>query len=343
MGDAGSLVVGFVLGSVAILLTQTSGAHTPPVVSLLILALPITDTIIVMGQRIINGQNPLSADRTHLHHKILELGIDHGVAVLFIYAVTLSWIFVALLLKDIPDYYLFVIFFIGTIVLNLFVRFLFINRQNVIVEFEKINERISSFWLNKSFLILEKNIDSGILAFVSMFCLMFFFGTKNLTNNIFLISFISSSFFLGICLLTKCKNQTFVLFSLIISGALVVWYVENDLGFDKIFGMSANSISNCIFVVIAFFLSFKFVFFKTFDELLRNPLIFIILSMSILLAVVSPDFDLQYHISGVLSKSIVLFLSFKVIIDSGINKSLAISAFIFVIFILSLLSGLVVA
>ena len=331
MGDAGSLVVGFVIGSVAIVLTQTANAHIHPVVSLLILALPITDTIVVMFQRIIKGQNPLAADRTHLHHKILEIGVDHAMAVLLIYLISLGWILFALFFQKSQEYILFAFFIFGTIVLNVIVRCFYSNRGSVGEKFHLLNDKISSVWLSKSFIKFEKNLDSIIVLFVLMFGFLSFFNESSYSSIVYLFFLSSSLMFVVLSMIFKFEYRWISLSSLILCGSLICFYIENLSINSKVFGFSVGFLSNQIFVVLALLLSIKFLFLKTFDKLLKNPIAFVVLAMSISLAVVSPEFDLKYHISGVLSKSIVLFLSFKCIVESTKMKLLSMSIGIFFI------------
>lgn len=88
MGDAGSLCLGFSLSFMALAMTQGSGAAATPVTALLILAVPITDTIIVMFKRIAQGHSPFKADKYHLHHIFLRYGMDRTRAVQAILAIS---------------------------------------------------------------------------------------------------------------------------------------------------------------------------------------------------------------------------------------------------------------
>ena len=54
---------------------------------ILLLALPILDTLSVMVQRVGEGRSPFSADKNHIHHKLLALGFDHHEAVMLIYGI----------------------------------------------------------------------------------------------------------------------------------------------------------------------------------------------------------------------------------------------------------------
>jgi UDP-GlcNAc:undecaprenyl-phosphate GlcNAc-1-phosphate transferase len=91
MGDAGSLTIGFLLGFLAVYVTQRPGATISPMVPILILGLPLLDTIWVMTSRVLQGESPFVADRTHVHHKFLSLGFEHRFTVVIIYGMALFW------------------------------------------------------------------------------------------------------------------------------------------------------------------------------------------------------------------------------------------------------------
>ena len=110
MGDTGSLVVGFLLGFLAVLLTQGHGGKVSPVVPVLILGMPIIDTLWVMVSRLLQGGSPFAPDKTHVHHKFLDLGLEHRFTVILIYGISLFWAVASLLLRDLPEYLLLLIF-----------------------------------------------------------------------------------------------------------------------------------------------------------------------------------------------------------------------------------------
>jgi UDP-GlcNAc:undecaprenyl-phosphate GlcNAc-1-phosphate transferase len=87
MGDAGSQVLGFAVGVLSLRATQNGNGFFSAATPILLLALPILDTLSVMVQRISEGRSPFSADKNHIHHKLLALGFDHHEAVMLIYAV----------------------------------------------------------------------------------------------------------------------------------------------------------------------------------------------------------------------------------------------------------------
>lgn len=84
MGDTGSLIVGFTLAYQAISFIKVS--HLPesniamanaPILALAIFIFPIIDTLRVFIIRLRKGQSPFTADKNHLHHLLINLGLAH--------------------------------------------------------------------------------------------------------------------------------------------------------------------------------------------------------------------------------------------------------------------------
>jgi UDP-GlcNAc:undecaprenyl-phosphate/decaprenyl-phosphate GlcNAc-1-phosphate transferase len=90
MGDGGSQILGFSAAVLAIVLTQDELTPLSSALPLLLLGIPIIDTLMVMTQRMLEGRSPLQADRNHIHHRLLALGFDHHEAVMGIYLLQAS-------------------------------------------------------------------------------------------------------------------------------------------------------------------------------------------------------------------------------------------------------------
>jgi len=110
MGDGGSQVLGFSTGVLAILATQGEGAAVSAALPLLLIGVPIIDTLGVMVRRISEGRSPFSSDRNHLHHKLLYLGFSHRQAVIFIYALQATLFLIAYFLRFESDWLITAIF-----------------------------------------------------------------------------------------------------------------------------------------------------------------------------------------------------------------------------------------
>ena len=115
MGDTGSQFLGFSLGVLVIMLTQSVNTAMSPLVPLFILGLPILDTMAVMGQRIYERRSPFSPDKNHIHHKLLDIGLDHYEAVFIIYLVQSALIAVAYFMMYESDLLLLAIYAVASL------------------------------------------------------------------------------------------------------------------------------------------------------------------------------------------------------------------------------------
>jgi len=120
MGDAGSQLLGFAVGVLSLRATQSGDSAVSAATPILLLALPILDTLSVMVQRMSEGRSPFSADKNHIHHKLLSFGFDHHEAVMVIYAVQADLLLLAYWMRYESDLLILgvvTIFFIGAIFL----------------------------------------------------------------------------------------------------------------------------------------------------------------------------------------------------------------------------------
>lgn len=104
MGDTGSQFIGFIAAFLSIYLTQDVFQALNPALPLLLLGLPVLDTISVMTLRIRSGLSPFSPDRRHIHHRLLDIGFTHAEAVGTIYLLQGIFLFAAFLLRYASDF-----------------------------------------------------------------------------------------------------------------------------------------------------------------------------------------------------------------------------------------------
>lgn len=95
MGDTGSMILGFLLAFTAICFIdifidkKLPGVpryylQAAPSIAMAILILPIVDTLNVILVRLFNGSSPFTADRNHIHHSLLDLGLSHRRSTVYI-------------------------------------------------------------------------------------------------------------------------------------------------------------------------------------------------------------------------------------------------------------------
>ncbi|MEE4284701.1 MAG: MraY family glycosyltransferase [Mariniphaga sp.] len=108
MGDTGSLIVGLIVAGLVIKFNEFNVVKTvpyaigaAPAVSFAIVIVPLIDTLRVITIRLLNGKSPFSADKNHIHHRLLELAPHHLTVTLIILAGNIFIIGLALLFNNI--------------------------------------------------------------------------------------------------------------------------------------------------------------------------------------------------------------------------------------------------
>lgn len=86
MGDSGSLFLGFIISIIALLGFKVT-TFTSLIVPIVILAIPIFDTILAILRRLLKGQNVGVADKEHFHHQLLKMRYSPVASILIIYAI----------------------------------------------------------------------------------------------------------------------------------------------------------------------------------------------------------------------------------------------------------------
>ena len=120
LGDSGSLVIGFALAILSIQSTAKLTTGFALLLPILVLALPITDTLVAMIRRLIGSflnkdsnvpsksvlrriHGMFTPDKLHIHHRLLSLGFSHRNTVLMLYLVSMFFAFSAFLFTEIDS------------------------------------------------------------------------------------------------------------------------------------------------------------------------------------------------------------------------------------------------
>ena len=88
MGDVGSQLLGFILATASVMGMFKFHAIITFLVPLLAMAVPLADTTAAFFRRILHGQSPFHADKKHLHHQLLAMGLSQKQAVAALYSLS---------------------------------------------------------------------------------------------------------------------------------------------------------------------------------------------------------------------------------------------------------------
>lgn len=103
MGDSGSLFIGFIIAAISLQSSQKSSTAVVLLIPIIALGLPITDTLLAILRRVGKGLSPFSADREHIHHRLLNKGFSSRQVVLILYGVTILLGSMALLMTTVNN------------------------------------------------------------------------------------------------------------------------------------------------------------------------------------------------------------------------------------------------
>jgi len=119
MGDTGSLFLGFLLATISTVGALKSAATMTLVIPILALGVPIFDTLFAIIRRHQNGKPIFKADKGHIHHRLLKLGLTHKQAVIVVYLISLSLGLIAIAINGASEVQaLFILITIITILLS---------------------------------------------------------------------------------------------------------------------------------------------------------------------------------------------------------------------------------
>ena len=116
LGDTGAMLIGLILAIFAVRFLNfesnslfLSQSKSAPAILLCVLIIPLFDTARVVILRIIRGRSPFEADRTHIHHRLLDLSGSHLKTTAIILTVNIIFIAMGLILRNIDTELLIVI------------------------------------------------------------------------------------------------------------------------------------------------------------------------------------------------------------------------------------------
>ena len=98
LGDSGSLFIGFILSALALYGAQKAPTIVAVAIPIVSFGLPILETALSILRRLISGRPVFTADREHIHHKLLQHGMTHRQVVIVLYGVSAVFAMLSLFL-----------------------------------------------------------------------------------------------------------------------------------------------------------------------------------------------------------------------------------------------------
>ena len=319
MGDGGSQFLGFSVGVMVIILTQQTNPTLSPAMPLLLLGLPIIDTFIVMGQRVIEGRSPFSPDKNHIHHKLLAVGFDHYEAVVIIYMLQTALVSAAYMFRYYSDLFNMALFS-GMFLIAVF-AFPIASRANWGPAGRKETERTSrlSQWVKRlrTSGALYRYPYYLIVVFLPVYAALTLIQAKAIEPDIVALSGTLAGLALILAMLFRDLPITFLERGLVYITVTVIAYC----GYTEDPGGRLFLVENILFVILAaaVLLSFRYSKLRNVDI---TPLDFLVIVLAITVPNI-PDITIPIkHFGVVVAKVFVLFYAAEVLINSQLTNAL---------------------
>lgn len=322
MGDSGSLFLGYTLGFCAINLAVEGGGELSPVIPLIVLALPVVDTIVVMAGRGRRGERFFAPDTSHLHHRLLALGISHRMVVAMLYFVTYCFALAAVVFRAAPDYVLFygllLVLTLGYITLR-------------VLEWQHARRgMLRIFSLKLPYLKLYHNpglqkVYTGLLRsakflLVAVFALTMFIPPVIKGDIGFIALFLL--LFLGMMLSIRNNlHNRLPHFAIYFNGAFVIYLMQNYAANVKLLGLPLSTVSDVVFALLFVVVLVLAAIRANPSAVLSTPLEYLIIFLVISVPLLPEQFRLEHDLLTVAGKSVILFVALKLVLKMRASRN----------------------
>lgn len=309
MGDTGSQFLGFILAVLSIILTQQVNQAMSPVVPLLLLGVPIIDTLWVMGQRIKSGKSPFVADKNHIHHRLINLGMAHYEAVTFVYMAQFAFVVSAYLLRYESDATVFVAYIALVVAVIAYIKLG--KREGVVVGLSGKRNRLTGF---VSY-VDDNNIIKELPFKILMFAIPVYLAVKVFSSSKFSPDIVIASIFLvilyivrlGVPMAGKLLPLRILVFTTI---AFALYSAQNSgAGF-----MQYYFPVKVMLVVGSLIVLFAAIRYSKHDSFRTTPTDFIVVLMVILATVLTQNGVLAARYAALIVELVVLFYAAELVL-----------------------------
>jgi UDP-GlcNAc:undecaprenyl-phosphate GlcNAc-1-phosphate transferase len=316
MGDGGSQLLGFIMGVLAVVVTDSTRGPFSPSLTLFLLGLPFLDTLGVVGQRLAEGRSPFVGDRTHVHHKLLAIGLSHFEAVTVIYAIQAGMVGLAYALRWRSDFLIIPLYMV--IAVSVLAMFIGAGRGLIALPASQ-RER----WSARGRMM---NVLNGFgladlpIRFLAIAVPFFLIATVFLPADVpYDVGYLSICLFavvlVGLAVLPRLVPY-FVRGGLYV-GTTFLLYVHEDSWLRTASGFVVTH--NVFFVVVAVMVLLSLRFSEE-SRFQTTPLDYLMVFLAVTFPLL-PEVSVDVSMLGVLSaKLIVLFFSFELLLHSFANR-----------------------
>ncbi|HJV64108.1 MAG TPA: MraY family glycosyltransferase [Geomonas sp.] len=328
MGDGGSLFLGYCLAFFSIDLAEHCHGGCSVLVPLIILAVPVFDTLFVMGKRLANGKGLFSPDRTHIHHRFMDLGLGHRATVILVYGLSYFLAVYAVLARGLSDQLQLVnlvLLLALFVVFNRVLALLLTGRDGEFLREDASLLNVFAFrrmaHYSKHLLLLVRCLTLAVLGLT-----LFTFPdhpSVELATVAGLLIFLTALLYIQVADWSNRFLQIVVFFN----GAFLIFVAENSGTAFEIAGVPFKVLSAVLFAGLFACSAVLLLLRNKSKILLESPLEYFILFIAVTIPLLPSSFTGPIHLLSVSGKSMVLFLGIKMVpFSMGRGRSIVLAA-----------------
>ncbi len=330
MGDSGSLFLGYCMGFFSILLLNQAGEHVSPVAPLMILGVPILDTLVVMGGRLMRGKSISSPDKTHIHHRLLKLGVGHRFSVLFIYGLAYVLAFTAILLRRADDSIQFSVLLAFCVALYALLKGLAKLESTPVFVTWKNNKSLRQTETYRTIVNYSHYLLVVIKYLLLLVLTLVIFISPNYPAP---IVWATGLLVLGIpliWLIGGISGNSLLKSAIYCSGLVSIFIIENYGRQNTLAGFDLLWISHVLFAILFGAVGMKVVLRNRAGQLITSPFEYLILFVVVAVPLLPRNFTAEYHLMSVAAKSVVMFVAYKLVLMRQIrsNRKILVATFL---------------
>lgn len=332
MGDSGSLLLGYFMGSFSVMLAGGGEVPVSPYIPLIILGVPILDTVTVIVNRKRSGKHLFMPDNTHLQHRLLGLGIGHKYAVLIVLGLSYVFSFAGIIFQHASDTVLLLLLaLIYSVVYGLLHT---LKTKGWTARYDlSSNQSLQSSTMHRTIIqyseILIIIVKLLVIAIMTLPLLLSRSDISLLSVIPLVLLTVSAGFYL-----TAPAWRNNILQAYIYSaGSFLIFVVDNFGRNDFLLGVPLLNYSYGMFLLLLLFSGIKIVLRKRALQLITSPFEYLIILIVLSIPLMPETITANYHLMTVAAKSVILFVGFKIILAKEYKQN---SYFLMAIMIISL-------
>jgi UDP-GlcNAc:undecaprenyl-phosphate GlcNAc-1-phosphate transferase len=332
MGDTGSMFLGFSLGVISTMGHFKSLTAVTLFTPILVLFVPISDTLWAIFRRLREGRSPFSPDKKHFHHLLLNRGMDQVQSVSVIYAISAMLSLTAVLLANSSKFkFLFIPLVLLTGVLLVLQSLKKINLLKPVYWLSHLLDQWISLQLHRiGFTLGLSAISCGIFLYLCLFA-------SALTQSSPQILAVAATVLLLVMYLTvteRDQQKGFLIFSMSFLAITLTAVVQLHLSHQGDLNATNSTLSRWLFqsfsllepaafwaLVIGVFA--KIIFKRKAEIILSTPLEFFVFLSFISLSLFPSEILESYQLVPLTLRSVFLFLGLKIMVLhlSGVTRT----------------------